>query len=99
MICFECYESYLYNILIHCNISYVDCFILELFYLVKTRCPTVNVNEALPCYYVWTYKMVNKRLSAKMSTHGGCGHVEVSLTNPFMLINELCRYFIYCSCT
>ena len=87
MICFECYESYLYNSLIHCNISYVGCFIFQLLYLVKTRCPTVNVDETLPFCFVWTDKLVKKRLSVEISTHGCYGHVEVSLTNLFMLIN------------
>ena len=64
MICFECYESYLYNSLIHCNVSYVGCFILKLLYFVKTRCPTMNVDEAQPFCSLWTDKLVNKRLSA-----------------------------------
>ena len=64
MICFECYESYLYNSLKHCNVSYVSCFIFQLFYLVKTPCPTMNVDEALPFCSVWTNKLVKKMLSA-----------------------------------
>ena len=35
MICFECYEVYLYNSLIHCNVSYVGCFIFSCFILKK----------------------------------------------------------------
>ena len=64
MIYFECYESYLYNCLKHCNVSYVGCFILQLFYLVKIPCPTMNVDKTLPFCSVWTNKLVKKRLSA-----------------------------------
>ena len=56
------------------------------------------MDEALPFCSVGADELVKKRLSAEISTHGGYGHVDVSLTNSFMLINELCRYFIYCSC-
>ena len=64
MICFKCYESYLYNSLIHYNVSYVSCFILHLLYLVKVRCPTVNMGKALSFCSLWTDKLVKKMLSA-----------------------------------